>query len=90
VCSITSSSTRSELVAAYRDNADYDTADDLAKASCFMLAARMMLATPVRRTTVGSRGGEEVVHRSPQEIMDEISELDRESAQVLQTIRGLL
>jgi type I restriction enzyme M protein len=35
-------------------------------------------------------GGEEVVHRSPQEIMDEIAALDGESAEVLTTIRGLL
>jgi hypothetical protein len=49
------------------------------------------------RTSLGSRlrgndgwGGEEVVHRSPQEIMDEIAALDGESAEVLTTIRGLL
>src|ERR1700680_2318850 len=35
-------------------------------------------------------GGEEVTHRSPEEIMDEIATLDAESAAVLQTIRGLL
>jgi type I restriction enzyme M protein len=35
-------------------------------------------------------GGEEVVHRSPQAIMDEIAALDAEGAEVLQTIRGLL
>jgi len=35
-------------------------------------------------------GGEEVIHRSPQEIMDEIAALDLESAEVLATIRGLL
>ena len=35
-------------------------------------------------------GGEEVTHRSPQDIMDEIAALDAESAKVLQTIRGLL
>jgi type I restriction enzyme M protein len=35
-------------------------------------------------------GGEEVIHRSPEEIMDEIVALDVESAEVLQTIRGLL
>ena len=35
-------------------------------------------------------GGEEVVHRSPEEIMDEIVALDAESAEVLATIRGLL
>lgn len=34
--------------------------------------------------------GEEMVHRSPQEIMDEISALDAESAAVLAKIRGLL
>ena len=35
-------------------------------------------------------GGEEVVHRSPQDIMDEIAALDGESKKVLQTIRRLL
>jgi len=35
-------------------------------------------------------GGEAVVHRSPEEIMDEIAALDAESAEVLRTIRGLL
>jgi type I restriction enzyme M protein len=35
-------------------------------------------------------GGEEVAHRSPEDIMDEIAALDAESADVLQTIRGLL
>ena len=35
-------------------------------------------------------GGEEVTHRSPEEIMDEIAALDAESAEVLGSIRGLL
>jgi type I restriction enzyme M protein len=35
-------------------------------------------------------GGEAVVHRTPQEIMDEIAALDAQSAEVLRTIRGLL
>lgn len=35
-------------------------------------------------------GGEVVVHRTPQAIMDEIAKLDAESAEVLATIRGLL
>lgn len=35
-------------------------------------------------------GGEEIIHRSPQDIMDEIAALDLESAEVLATIRGLL
>ncbi len=35
-------------------------------------------------------GGEEVQHRTPQEILDEIVALDTESAELLETIRGLL
>jgi type I restriction enzyme M protein len=35
-------------------------------------------------------GGEAVAHRTPEEIMDEIAALDAESAEVLETIRGLL
>jgi len=35
-------------------------------------------------------GGEQVKHRSPQEIMDEITALDAESAKVLENIRALL
>jgi type I restriction enzyme M protein len=35
-------------------------------------------------------GGEEIVHRSPQEIMKEIAALDAESALVLANIRRLL
>jgi type I restriction enzyme M protein len=34
--------------------------------------------------------GKEIAHRSPEEIMDEISALDAESAEVLASIRGLL
>jgi len=35
-------------------------------------------------------GNNEIVHRSPQEILDEIAALDLESAEILQVIRGLL
>ena len=35
-------------------------------------------------------GGEEIVHRSPQKIMDEIAALDAESAEVLENIKALL
>ena len=35
-------------------------------------------------------GGEEIAHRSPQEIMDEIAALDAESAEVLESIKALL
>jgi type I restriction enzyme M protein len=35
-------------------------------------------------------GGEEIAHRSPQEIMEEIAALDAESAEVLGNIKALL
>ncbi len=35
-------------------------------------------------------GGEVIIHRTPQEIMDEIAALDAESAEVLANIRALL
>jgi type I restriction enzyme M protein len=35
-------------------------------------------------------GGEEIVHRSPEEIMDEIAALDADSAEVLGNIKALL
>jgi len=35
-------------------------------------------------------GNEETIHRSPDEILDEIAALDAESAEILQGIRGLL
>jgi len=35
-------------------------------------------------------GGEEITHRSPEEIMDEIAALDAESVEVLANIRSLL
>jgi type I restriction enzyme M protein len=35
-------------------------------------------------------GGEEIAHRTPQEIMDEITALDAESAEVLGNIKALL
>ena len=41
-------------------------------------------------STKNPAGGEEVMHRSPQEIMDEIAALDAESAEVLANIRTLL
>jgi type I restriction enzyme M protein len=41
-------------------------------------------------STKNPNGGEAVVHRSPQDILDEIAALDAESAAVLETIRGLL
>ncbi len=35
-------------------------------------------------------GGEEIAHRSPQDIMEEIAALDAESAEVLANIKALL
>ena len=36
------------------------------------------------------KGGDEITHRSPEEILAEIAALDAESAEVLQSIRGIL
>ena len=41
-------------------------------------------------STKNPDGGEEVILRSPEDILDEIAALDAESAEVLATIRGLL
>ncbi|HWL53089.1 MAG TPA: N-6 DNA methylase [Chthoniobacteraceae bacterium] len=41
-------------------------------------------------STKNPSGGEEIAHRTPQEIMEEIAALDAESAEVLGTIRRLL
>ena len=35
-------------------------------------------------------GGEEIAHRSPQEIMDEIAALDAESTETLEKFKALL
>ena len=35
-------------------------------------------------------GGEEIVYRAPQQVMDEISVLDAESAEILRSIRAML
>lgn len=40
--------------------------------------------------SVKNLGGEAVLHRTPQDILDEIAMLDAETAEVLATIRGLL
>jgi type I restriction enzyme M protein len=41
-------------------------------------------------STKNPNGGEEIAHRSPQEIMEEIAALDLMSAEVLQNIKALL
>lgn len=52
--------------------------------------ARTLDATTYDLSVKNPNGGEAVVHRTPQEILDEIAQLDAESAQVLASIRGLL
>jgi len=47
-------------------------------------------ATTFDLSVKNPQGAEAVVHRSPQEIMDEIAALDAEAAGVLATIRELL
>jgi type I restriction enzyme M protein len=52
--------------------------------------AKRIDATSFDLSVKNPNGGEEVMHRSPQEIMEEIAHLDAESAEVLQAIRRLL
>ncbi len=47
-------------------------------------------ATTFDLSVKNPNGGEVVVHRNPQDILDEIAALDAESAEVLENIRGLL
>jgi type I restriction enzyme M protein len=47
-------------------------------------------ATTFDLSVKNPNGGEEVAHRTPQEILDEIAALDAESAAVLDKIRALL
>lgn len=76
---------------------DDDLADFLAKQKTFAHSPKSWCvdATDIDPKTFdlsvkNPNGGEEVTHRSPHEIMDEITALDAESAKVLKTIKGLL
>ena len=57
---LNSATPRSEVLRAYQDHANYDLIGSSAAAKVFIHAARILLSTPVRRTQVGSRGGEEI------------------------------
>ena len=52
--------------------------------------ARTIDKTTFDLSVKNPNGGEEIAHRSPQEIMDEIAALDAESAEVLANIKALL
>ena len=52
--------------------------------------ARSLSTAEVDLSVKNPDGGEEVVHRTPKKIMEEIAALDAESAEVLENIRALL
>ncbi len=54
------------------------------------VGAKTIDQTPFDLSVKNPNGGEEVMHRSPLKIMDEIAALDTESAKVLESIRRLL
>jgi len=54
------------------------------------LEAKSIDPTTFDLSVKNPNGGEVVTHRSPKDIMDEIAELDAESAEVLETIKALL
>lgn len=54
------------------------------------VAAKTIDQTSFDLSVKNPNGSEEIKHRSPKQIMDEIAALDAESAEVLENIRGLL
>jgi type I restriction enzyme M protein len=54
------------------------------------LDTRSLSTAEVDLSVKNPDGGEEIAHRSPQKIMDEIAALDAESAAVLEKIKALL
>lgn len=58
--SLTSSSTRTQVLAAYADNASYEEDASIAKAKAFVTAVRLLLspAMSVKRSAHGGRGEE--------------------------------
>ena len=61
-----------------------------AKPGCAIPAKKPGLAPKRLICAASPNGGEEIAHRSPQEIMDEIAALDAESAEMLGNIKALL
>jgi len=59
-------------------------------AKSWSVDAETIDATTYDLSVKNPNGGEAVTHRSPQAIMEEIAALDAESAEVLETIKGLL
>ena len=59
-------------------------------AKSWSVAAKDINQTTCDLSVKNPNGGEEIEHRSPQEIMDEIAALDAESAEVLGNIKALL
>ena len=59
-------------------------------AKSWSVEAKSISQTTFDLSVKNPNGGEAVVHRAPQEIMDEIAALDAESAEVLASIRALL
>ena len=51
---------------------------------------RALIRTTFDLSVKNPNGGEEIAHRSPEAIMDEIAALDAESAEVLGNIKALL
>jgi type I restriction enzyme M protein len=74
-------------LAASRDSADEGP---VTKKSWNVDARSLSEAEGYDLSVKNPNGGEEVIHRSPQDIMDEIAALDAESAEVLAKIRALI
>lgn len=70
---------REQLLAVYGENVSYDATGDLASCQRFIAAARCLLATPVRRSAAGGRGGEEV-EIEPRIVLEQLQRAERWAA----------
>jgi hypothetical protein len=67
---------RKRLVEIFREYSDYDLVGDVGRARLFIQAARMLLATPIRRSASAGRGGEEV-ELEPRIVLEQMQQAEQ-------------
>ena len=73
---LTSASTYTEILAAYRTNASYEEDASVSKAKAFITACRFLLQMPSRVVHGGRGGGEEMEH-DPAVVQEEMKQARR-------------
>jgi hypothetical protein len=76
MATLDSTSTLSEILAAYADNASYAEDGSATKARSFITACRLLLINLPRRTSAGGKGGEEI-ELDPRMIQEEMQAAQR-------------